>query len=84
MAEKNVVKGYIHDVSPVKRSVQSQKPYFNMQIQTETDLIRGVCFSPARQLEFQRTARRTAQCDVQYTPRQQALINRHIDVQRVH
>ena len=53
MAEKKVVKGYIHNVSSVKRSVKSRTPYFDMQIQTESDLIQGVCFSPTRQLEFQ-------------------------------
>lgn len=51
MSEKIALRGYIHNVSPVKKSART--PYFDMQIQTESDILRGVCFSAARQLEFQ-------------------------------
>ena len=42
--EKEELQGYLHDVSTVKKS--EKVPYFNMCIQTENELLQGVCFSP--------------------------------------
>ena len=40
--ENNTITGYIHNVFPVKKS--SDVPYFDMQIKTKDNVIRGVCF----------------------------------------
>ena len=44
MEEKEELQGCRHDVSTFKKS--EKVPYFDMCIQTESELLRGVCFSP--------------------------------------
>ena len=46
MEEKEELQGYLHDVSTVNKG--EKVPYFDMCIQTESELLRGVCFSPVK------------------------------------
>ena len=48
--EEDAIIGFLHNVSPLKKSART--PYFDMQIQTSSDVMRGVCFTSARQQEF--------------------------------
>ena len=43
MEEKEELQGYLHDVSTVKKS--EKVSYFDMCMQTESELLQGVCFS---------------------------------------
>ena len=52
MEEKEELQGYLHDVSTIKKS--EKVPYFDMCIQTESKLLRGVCFSPVMHEEFKK------------------------------
>lgn len=47
--QKDIV-GYLHNVSPIKKS--EKVSYFDMSIQTNNDVIRGVCFSPVKHTQF--------------------------------
>ena len=49
MEEKEELQGYLHNVSLIKKS--EKVPYFDMCIQTESELLRGVCFSPVKHQE---------------------------------
>ena len=44
MEEKEELQGCLHDVSTVKKS--EKVAHFDMCIQTESELLRGICFSP--------------------------------------
>ena len=46
MEEKEELQGYLHDVSTLKESEKVR--FFYMCIQTESELLRGVCFSPVK------------------------------------
>ena len=52
MEEKEELQGYLHNVSPIKKS--EKVPYFDTCIQTESELLRGVCFSPVKHEEFKK------------------------------
>ncbi|XP_048589475.1 uncharacterized protein LOC116604604 [Nematostella vectensis] len=43
--------GYIHNVSPIKKSTKTS--YFDLQLQTKSELLRAVCFAPKRRGEFE-------------------------------
>ena len=43
--------GYLHQLSPIKTS-QRNNPYFDVQLQTQTDNIRNVCFSADKHGQF--------------------------------
>ena len=45
LEKKHDVIGYFHNVTAIKESKNKFK-YFNFDIQTENDLIKGVCFEP--------------------------------------
>lgn len=45
------ISGYVHNVSPIKKS--SKATYFDMQVQTKSELLRAVCFSPKKHTEFE-------------------------------
>ena len=38
--------GYVHNISPLKKSAKTS--WFDTQIQTQTEVVRGVCFSAAK------------------------------------
>ena len=38
--EEDAIIGFLHNVSPIKKSART--PYFDMQIQTSSDVMRGV------------------------------------------
>lgn len=44
------ITGYIHNLSPIKKSQKTS--YFDMQIQTHDSILRGVCFSPPKLDKF--------------------------------
>eukprot|EP00794_Sanderia_malayensis_P001490 gene1490-1649_t len=48
------IKGYIHDVSHL--GTGESKTFFNFQLQTESETIRGVCFSPGKKRSFEQLA----------------------------
>ena len=48
--QQEEIVGYLHNVSPVKKT--NKASYFDMCIQTDNDLLRGVCFSPGKQTDF--------------------------------
>ena len=41
--ETKEISGYIHNISPLKGS---KSTYYDMVVQTKTDVFRAVCFSP--------------------------------------
>ena len=50
MEEKEELQGYLHNTSPIKKSEKVR--YFDMCIQTESELLRRVCFSPVKHKEY--------------------------------
>lgn len=44
------VTGYLHNLSPVKKSDKTN--YFDVQVQTDSKVVRGVCFSPQKHSQF--------------------------------
>ena len=44
--------GYLHNISPLKKG--SKTTWFDMQIQTEAEVVRGVCFSAAKHNDFKK------------------------------
>ena len=56
MENKQVI-AYIHNLSPIKtsgnKSTHTKSTYFDMQLQTENNVVRGVCFSSTKHSEFQ-------------------------------
>ena len=44
--------GYIQNISPLKKSAKTL--WFDMQIQTQTEVVRGVCFSVAKHNSFKK------------------------------
>ncbi len=48
------IKGYIHNVSQVGQG--ETKKFFDFRVQTESDIIRGVCFSPGKKRAFEEIA----------------------------
>lgn len=48
--ETKEISGYIHNVSPLKGS---KSTYFDMVVQTKTDVYRAVCFSPKKHQDLQ-------------------------------
>ena len=58
-AENNIVRGYIHSVSPVKVSARNTK-YFNFVVQTDRDEYHhGVSFAPEKQAVFLAASQRS-------------------------
>ncbi|CAB3986871.1 Hypothetical predicted protein [Paramuricea clavata] len=53
---KRELVAYVHNVSPVKTSGGKKKSYFDMQLQTENDVVRGVCFASTRHADFSTVA----------------------------
>jgi hypothetical protein len=53
---KRELVAYVHNVSPVKTSVGKKKSYFDMQLQTENDVVRRVCFASTRHADFSTVA----------------------------
>ena len=45
------VVGYIHNVSPMKHSEKTK--YFDLQVQTENAIVRGVCFAQQKRDQFE-------------------------------
>lgn len=39
---------YMHNTSPLKWTRDKKRKYFDFQLQTEDDVIKGVCFSPEK------------------------------------
>ena len=58
------VTGYILNVSPLKRS-KSNKEYFNLDIETQTNVRNAVCFSPSKRLLFNEAALNHTGCEIQ-------------------
>ena len=52
MEEKEELQCYPHNVSPIKKT--EKVPYFDMCIQTENELLRGLCFAPVKHEEFKK------------------------------
>ena len=50
--DENELSGYIHCLSPIKGKPGAKK-YFDFTIQTENDVLRGVCFSPEKKNEIE-------------------------------
>ena len=44
--------GYLHNISPLKKG--SKTTWFDMQIQTEAEVVRGVCLSAAKHNDFKK------------------------------
>ena len=49
--------GYLHNISPLKKG--SKTTWFDMQIQTEAEVVRGVCFSAAKHNDFKKYSEHT-------------------------
>lgn len=45
------IAGYIHNISPLKKS--SKTTYFDLQVQTKSELLRAVCFTPKKHAELE-------------------------------
>ena len=54
MDERKEIIGYVHDVSHVGKG--DTKNYFDFRLQTESSVIRGVCFSPGKKRSFDEAA----------------------------
>ena len=54
MDQDKVLKGYIHDVSHVGQG--DAKKFFDFKVQTESEIVRGVCFSPGKKRTFDEMA----------------------------
>eukprot|EP00794_Sanderia_malayensis_P002190 gene2190-2493_t len=54
MAQEKEIVGYIHDVSHVGKG--DTRKYFDFQFQTDSNVIRGVCFSPGKKRSFEEAA----------------------------
>lgn len=54
--QKEEIVGFLHNVSPTKKS--SKTSYFDMSIQTTDGLVRGVCFSGSKQEHFDQMSKK--------------------------
>lgn len=50
VTNQSTITGFIHNVSPVKKS--NRTSYFDINIQTEKEVLRGVCFSMPKHKQF--------------------------------
>ncbi len=48
----NKIDCYIHSVSPIKTGGDKKYRYFDFNLQTESKVVRAVCFSPDRKEKF--------------------------------
>lgn len=51
MEPNKEIQGFIHNISPIKKSKTTS--YFDMDIQTKTEVVRGVCFASGKHSDFQ-------------------------------
>nr|XP_058948438.1 uncharacterized protein LOC131776282 [Pocillopora verrucosa] len=62
--QKEEIVGFLHNVSPTKKS--SKTSYFDMSIQTTDGLVRGVCFSGSKQEHFDQMSKKKSPIKLRY------------------
>ena len=63
-SEKTDVSGYVLTVSPMKSSKRTNKPYFNLDFETENEIKHVVCFSPSKRRLFENAREHHHGCEI--------------------
>ena len=61
----NTITGYVLSVSPMKSARKNNRPYFNLDLETENEVINVFCFSPSKRQLFVESANDHTGCEIQ-------------------